>query len=83
MIGSAEEFAHLRRSNLGADQERAASDELPEPVCRDVMDRFPDLRLWLARNRTVPVAILRVLATEPRRLSAAPSPSTMLSNRNS
>ncbi|PHX40754.1 hypothetical protein AO263_16260 [Pseudomonas sp. NZIPFR-PS5] len=45
MIRSAEEFVALS----------------PIAVWRDVIERFPDHRRWVAHNKTVPVEILEVL----------------------
>ena len=61
MIASAEEFAVLRAE----DDPRATHDPAPEEVWRAVIRQFPQLRGWVAHNKTVPVAILRVLAEDP------------------
>jgi hypothetical protein len=64
VIRSAEEFVRLRSSGREADRQRARREELSEAVSRDVLERFPDMRFWLARNETVPLAILRDLAAD-------------------
>jgi hypothetical protein len=64
VIGSADEFVRLRTSDNEAEYHRAAHDELPEAVCFDIIERFPDLRFWVAQNKTVPLAVLRVLAVD-------------------
>lgn len=64
MITSAEEFVALRTSD---DQDRylqAAHDTAPEAVWLDVITRFPDMREWVAHNKTVPLSILVILAND-------------------
>ena len=43
---------------------RAAHEEASEQVWLDVIARFPEMRKWVAHNKTVPVGILAVLATD-------------------
>ncbi len=43
---------------------RAAEDEASEGVWRDVVDRFPDMRFWVAQNKTVPVSVLEELRND-------------------
>ncbi|UZJ59568.1 hypothetical protein OKW98_23985 [Pseudomonas sp. KU26590] len=61
MIRSAEEFVVLRDSDIKAEYDRSAMEEAPIAVWRDVIERFPDHRRWVAHNKTVPVEILEVL----------------------
>jgi hypothetical protein len=63
-IASAEEFVELRCSEDPAEYRRAAHDGATEAVWRDVIDRYPDMKEWVAHNKTVPLEILRVLATD-------------------
>jgi len=65
MIETAEEFFRLRTSDDPAEYQRAAHDEAPETVWREVVDRFPEMRLWVAHNKTVPLRILETLAHDP------------------
>jgi len=65
MINTAEEFARLRRSDIPAEYERAASEEASVDVWLSVIDRFPDLREWVAHNKTVPLQVLELLARDP------------------
>ncbi len=64
MIKSADEFERLRTSGNVEEQSRAASEPAEEGVWADVMGRFPELRQWVAHNKTVPLDILRTLATD-------------------
>lgn len=65
MIESAEEFARLRTSELSEEQHRATHDEAPESVWRAVIERFTELREWVAHNKTVPLVILELLSRDP------------------
>jgi hypothetical protein len=67
MILSAEEFVRLRTSDLREEYSRAAEDEAPVAIWMDLISRFPDMREWVAHNRTVPLEILEVLARDPQR----------------
>lgn len=64
MITSAEEFVRLRNSDLRDDYSRAADDDAPVAVWYDVISRFPEMREWVAHNRTVPLEILEILARD-------------------
>ncbi len=61
MIESAEEFIRLRDSVVKHDYDRAALDEAPVEVWREVLDRYPTYGKWVAHNKTVPPEILEVL----------------------
>ncbi|MBL9148356.1 MAG: HEAT repeat domain-containing protein [Phycisphaerae bacterium] len=65
MIESAEEFRRLRESDDPDEYRRAACDSAPPAVWRDVLARFPELREWVAHNRTVPHEVLTELASDP------------------
>jgi hypothetical protein len=60
MIESAEEFVRLRESN----DPRAAHEEAPLEVWHAVIAGWPEMREWVALNKTVPVEILEVLARD-------------------
>jgi Leucine rich repeat variant len=62
MMSSAEEFVRLRFSSDPAEYERAAHASAPVEVWRDVVERYPDARFWVAQNKTVPIEILETLA---------------------
>ena len=64
MIKSAEEFHRLRTSDDPEEYGRAAREAADEEVWREVIDRFPDMRFWVAHNKTVPLSILRTLAKD-------------------
>ncbi|WP_367322736.1 hypothetical protein [Streptomyces sp. HUAS ZL42] len=64
MIESAAEFIQLRESGNGADYQRLKRDEAPVEVWREIVAEHPDMRFWVAFNRTVPVEVLRQLAQD-------------------
>ena len=65
MIDSADEFIRLRDSDDPDDYRRAASEPATVAVWIDVIARHPDARVWVARNKTVPIEILSILAEDP------------------
>lgn len=64
MINSAEEFVRLRTSDERGEYEQAAYDSAPLEVWRDVIRRYPEMRKWVAVNKTVPLEILSILAKD-------------------
>ncbi len=64
MIGSAEEFARLRLSQVREEYERAAQEPAPPEVWLEVIERYPELRKWVAHNKTTSAEILQTLATD-------------------
>jgi hypothetical protein len=65
VIESSEEFVRLRISDDPADYGRAAHDEATEETWRDVIKRFPEMRFWVAQNKTVSLSILEELRNDP------------------
>ena len=64
MIHSADEFVRLRFSDNPDDYRRAANEEATIEVWNDVINRYPDARVWVARNKTVPLQILAILVSD-------------------
>jgi hypothetical protein len=64
MISSAEEFIRLRTSDDPAEYRRAASDEASEKVWMDIINNYPDMKAWVAENKTVPLSILYILSND-------------------
>jgi len=64
MIDSVEEFIRLRTSDKPEEYSRAAHEPAPVAVWEALIERHPDMRFWVAQNKTVPVAILEVLARD-------------------
>ncbi len=65
MITSAEEFIELRNSDDSEEYKRAAYESAAEDVWLDVIRHYPDMRFWVAHNKTVPTSILAILADDP------------------
>ncbi|MBX3118605.1 MAG: hypothetical protein KF784_06040 [Fimbriimonadaceae bacterium] len=68
ILKDAEEFKRLRESQVSEEFLRAAHGTASEEVWLDVIHRYPELREWVAHNKTVPISILKILAkdSEPR-----------------
>lgn len=62
MITSAAEFIALRTSTVKDEYDRAAHDEAPLEVWRELVREYPAMRTWVAHNKTVPIEILETLA---------------------
>lgn len=58
MINSAEEFVRLRSSEDPNEYRRSVTDIASEEVWFDVISRFPEMREWVALNKTLPESIL-------------------------
>ncbi len=65
MIESAEEFVRLRESEDPDEYQRAAHEPASEAVWFEVVERYPEMRKWVAHNKTVPLSVLAVLASDP------------------
>jgi len=64
MIDTAEEFVRLRTSNVEAEYHRAAHEAASVDVWHEVVAKYPDMRVWVAHNKTIPLEILDVLAKD-------------------
>ena len=65
MIISAEEFKRLRESEIPEEYHRAANEEASTSVWLDVIEKFPDLKVWVVHNKRIPLEILTILANDP------------------
>ena len=64
MIESAEEFVSLRTSENPELYQKAASESAKEEIWREVIEKYPDMKVWVARNKTVPSNILEILSRD-------------------
>jgi len=64
LISSAEEFVFLRTSERLEEYTRAAYEDATDVVWMDVISKFPEMREWVAHNKTVPLNILEILARD-------------------
>jgi hypothetical protein len=65
MIDSVDEFIRLRYSDDPNEYRRAASEPAALEVWLELIEQHPDSRVWVARNKTVPVEVLSILAGDP------------------
>ena len=54
MIKSAGEFVKLRNSDVPEEYNRSATEEADELVWLEIIKKFPDMRSWVAHNKTIP-----------------------------
>lgn len=64
MILSAEEFVRLRESEDPSEYTRSGVDTAELSVWLDIICKYPEMRVWVARNKTVPPEIIRLLAKD-------------------
>ena len=64
MIQSAKEFYKLRTSSVQAEYAKATQEEAPLEVWLEIVKAYPEMRFWVAQNKTVPVEILEILAVD-------------------
>jgi hypothetical protein len=65
MITSAEEFVRLRNSDREAEYSRAGTEEASLETWQAVIALYPEMREWVAYNKSVPLIILEQLARDP------------------
>ena len=61
MITSAAEFVALRCSTNPDDYRRSAREDASEETWRQVIEQWPEMRRWVAHNKTIPESIVREL----------------------
>ncbi|MBA2939725.1 hypothetical protein HZF08_15520 [Paenibacillus sp. CGMCC 1.16610] len=64
MINSAEEFVRLRLSESIDEYLKAAWEDALFEVWLEVIRKYPDMREWVAHNKTIPVGIMEILADD-------------------
>jgi len=64
MIATAAEFVRLRTSSDPSEYGRAAHEEAPDSVWFELIRDFPEMRMWVALNKTVPLSVLEVLSRD-------------------
>jgi hypothetical protein len=62
MIESADQFVLLRTSEDIELYQKAANDSATEETWSEVIEKYPDMKVWVARNKTVPLRILEILS---------------------
>jgi hypothetical protein len=64
MINSAEDFVRLRTSNNMDEYLQAAWDEAPLEVWIEVIEKYPDMREWVAHNKSIAIKIMEILSDD-------------------
>lgn len=64
MISSADEFMRLCTSDKREDYVRATHDEAPEEIWLEVINRYPEMKPWVAHNKTIPLNVIRILSRD-------------------
>lgn len=65
MIESAKKFFELRNSEDPDQYLRAANEEAKVSIWEDVIATYPEMREWVAHNKTIPESIIRKLSSDP------------------
>jgi hypothetical protein len=68
VIDNAREWIRLRSSDDSDDNHRAATETVPLAVWMQIHSKAPDLRAFIAYNRTSPPEMLAILARDENRL---------------
>ena len=63
-IASAEDFVRLRTSEDPDEYRVAANGIASDEVWLDVISRYPEMKEWVAHNKTVPLVILEKLLAD-------------------
>lgn len=64
MIISAEEFKRLRTSENLEEQRFSAQETAEVSVWFEVIEKFPELKVWVAHNKTIQLEVLEFLAKD-------------------
>ena len=64
MISSAAEFIKLRISDNSEEYRRTVSEEISEAVCIELIEKHPEMKIWVIGNKTVPLSILNILSND-------------------
>lgn len=64
MIKDAEEFYRLRNSELPEEYNRAANESAELETWLDVIEKYPDMKVWTIHNKTIQIEILEKLVKD-------------------
>ena len=64
MLTSAAEFIRLRKSDDLREQKRASKDFADINVWLEIIAKYPDFKIWVIHNKTIPVEILEILSRD-------------------
>jgi len=65
MIETIEQFLNLLNSTTIEEYRRVCLENISESVALDIIKHYPDFIVWIIRNKTVSLNILRGLVTYP------------------
>ena len=64
MIYTTEEFIRLRNSHIPSEYNRAGTDEAPLSVWLNLIENVHEMKVWVARNRSIPKEIIYILSND-------------------
>lgn len=64
MIKTSAEFILLRNSDIPEEYNRTGIEEAPLTVWMDLIENHHDMKVWVARNRTIPKEIIHILSED-------------------
>ncbi|EGT0638487.1 hypothetical protein JAF85_004837 [Citrobacter werkmanii] len=64
MIKNSAEFVSLRNSEIPDEYNRAATEEAPLDVWMDLIENYHDMKVWVARNKSIPKEIIDILSRD-------------------
>jgi hypothetical protein len=65
MITSATEFIRLRESDDLTEQKRASTEFAEMNIWLEVIERYPDFKVWVIHNKEIQTEILELLSKDP------------------
>ncbi|MDX6019778.1 hypothetical protein SIL08_05705 [Scandinavium sp. V105_16] len=64
-INSVEEFLELINSDDPANRMRSGTESASLSVWLNIIEKYPEFKVWVARNRTVPKEVIGILCVDP------------------
>lgn len=64
MIKTAEEFIRLRQSENLEEQSRASREPAEIEIWLEIIDKYPEFKVWIAHNKTIQIEILEILSND-------------------
>lgn len=64
MIKNSSEFISLRNSEIFSEYNRASTEDAPLEVWLEIIENHPDMKVWVARNKSIPSEIINVLSSD-------------------
>ena len=64
MIKTAEEFIRFRQSESTEEQLKASQEPAAIETWLDIIDRYPNFKIWVVHNKTIQIEILEILSND-------------------